>query len=452
MAEADRFYALRDRRTVDYLDRDFPGQLPVSIHAGVQACSTRHGQLLLLTLANLLARAHQEVRFSLAVPNAPLLIDALCDATSLGDELARLLARIDPYGTYDVTGLDLTPAQISVGVGLDCHSDLRWYLGCDRSVAELARRPLRLGRGEVADLRGASLAAIIGAATVFKEALGFESSPTRLSAWNFASGTDADPGPGELPVIDVGRGLMIGAGAVAASASYWLMQWGNAGFWVIVDGDIVKLHNTNRCLLFFPDDAAWPDGEARRKVACLCDRLPNTMPIAKWYDQTAVNQQQFDTVLVLANERNVRSLVSMRNDPIQLQATTGRSWLSQLHRHIVGRDDCIRCRMADIKSPRFACSEGPTETNDEPSRPDAALPFLSAASGLMLVSTLQRLQLGEIGEEDCNTWRWDFRSQHDMASMGRHRCRPDCSTLLPAEAQKKIAAETRWAGQTWLNK
>ena len=449
--ESDRFYTARDRRTKDYLDRDFPSRVPVTIHAGHESCTTQHGQLLLLTLANLLGRAHQQVHFALAVPNAPLRTKALCGATSLGDELLKLLARIDPYGSYAVEGLDLVPARISVGVGVDCRRDLRWYVGYDRSVAELNRSPLALGQGNSADLRGAGLAAIIAAATVFKDALKIETSPTRLSAWNFAYGDEAEAGSAEFPLIDVGRGLMIGAGAVAASASYWLMQWGNADTWVVVDGDIVKLHNTNRCLLFFPDDAGWIDGEARQKVACLCEHLPNATPIGKWYDETPVNEQQFDTVLVLANERNVRTLVSQRNDPVQLQATTGRSWLSQLHRHIVARDDCVRCRMADIKTPSFGCSEGQMETSDEPNRPDAALPFLSAASGLMLVSALQRLQLGELGDDVCNTWRWDFKTQHDMASMGRHRCRPDCTTLLASSARQTIAAQTRWSDQAWLN-
>ena len=113
-------------------------------------------------------------------------------------------------------------------------------------------------------------------------------------------------------MIDVGRGLMIGGGAVAAGAVYWLMQWGNASPWVVVDGDIVKLHNTNRGLLFFPDDADWLRGEPIHKVACLHRYLGGVRPIAEWFDNTPVNEQEFDTVLVLANERAVRTLASQR--------------------------------------------------------------------------------------------------------------------------------------------
>ena len=346
----------------------------------------------------------------------------------------------------------MTPTELSIGVGTHCRRDLRWYLGYDRSNAELAKSPRSLGNDLTADLRGAGLAAILGAAAAIKTALDIETVPTIVSAWNFAGGDNADRGPSNLPTIDVGQGLMVGGGAVAASAVYWLMQWGSAGSWAIADGDFVKLHNTNRCLLFFPDDAGWMDREPRSKVACLKQHLSNVTPIHAWYDEAPLCKQQFDTVLVLANERNVRTLVSHRNDPIQFQATTGRSWLSQLHRHIIGRDDCVRCRMSDIRMPHFACSEVQTATTAQPDRPDAALPFLSAASGLMLVSALQHLQLGEFGGSPVNTWRWDFRTTLQINSSGRHECRHDCSTLLPSDARRTIVENTRWLDQPWLNR
>ena len=59
---------------------------------------------------------------------------------------------------------------------------------------------------------------------------------------------------------------MVGAGAVATAAAYWLVQWGNLSSWTTIDHDTVALHNTNRSLLFFPDDAGWPDGTPQAKV------------------------------------------------------------------------------------------------------------------------------------------------------------------------------------------
>ncbi len=259
IAQSERFYRERDSRTEDYLGDASPALMPVSLHASADACETRSGQLLLVTLANQLARVHRELRFALSAPGAPLLIPALCGGSSVGDEIHRLTRRIDPYGIFELDHPQLVPSAISIGIGAYCQSGLTWYLGCNRSNAELAAVPCGLGRDVSSDLRGAGLAALLGAAAAIKRTLSIETVPTTISAWNLQSGADADPGPRDLPSIDVGRGLMVGAGAAATATVYWLMQWGNSSSWTIVDRDTVKGHNTNRSLLFFPDDAGWPD-------------------------------------------------------------------------------------------------------------------------------------------------------------------------------------------------
>ena len=450
VSERERFYLERDSRTSEYLENDSPANAPVSIHISADACETQSGQLLLLALVNQLARLHRELRFVLASPDTALLTPTLCDASTLGVEVCKLANRIDPYGNFKLDTERTPPDHTSIGVGAYCRRDLTWYLGFDRSNAKIHTEPCGAGNNTSADLRGAGLAATLGAAAATKAALKFETVPTILSAWNFGSGADADPGPAEVPPIDIGRGLMIGAGAVAAAAVYWLMQWGNSSSWTIMDHDRVALHNTNRGLLFFPEDAGWPKAPPLSKVACLSPYLENAVAVDSWYDQAPEARQTFDTVLVLANERDVRTIASSRNDPLQLQATTGRSWLSQLHRHISGRDDCIRCRMEDIRAPQLACGRAPTASADQPGRPDAALPFLSAASGLMLVSALQRLQHGVFGEDEKNVWNWDFRNTLRMNRAAHCACRNDCATVLSPKAHRKIAKLTRWANASWI--
>ena len=356
ISKRDRFYRERDSRTSDYLKGKSPADEPVSIHVSTDACDTQSGQLLLLTLVNQLARIHRELRFVLSAPHRSLLTPTLCGASTLGDEVCRLARRIDPFGKFELATERPPPCQISIGLGTDCRRDLMWYLGFDRSNGKLDTEPCQAGNNVPADLRGAGVAATLGAAAATKAALSFDIVPTTLSAWNFRGGPEADPGPAELPPIDVGRGLMVGAGAVAAAAVYWLMQWGNRSSWTIMDRDRIALHNTNRALLFFPEDAGWSHASPASKVACLSSYLGNTIAVDAWYDQASESAKSFDAVLVLANERDVRSIVSSRNDPIQLQATTGQSWLSQLHRHIAGLDDCVRCRTADIRAPQLACS------------------------------------------------------------------------------------------------
>ena len=449
VSERERFYRERDSRTSEYVESASLVMAPVSVHVSTDACETRSGQLLLQTLVNQLARIHRELRFVVAAPDTALLTPALCGTSTLGDEIVRLAHRIDPFGKFELDTEPTPSEHISIGLGAYCRRDLTWYLGFDRSNAKLNTEPCQAGSNTPADLRGAGLAATLGAAAATKEALNFKTIPTVLSAWNFESGVEADPGPAVLPPVDVGRGLMIGAGAVAAAAVYWLIQWGNESVWTLMDHDRVALHNTNRGLLFFPEDAGWPHTDPMPKVACLSPYLRNAIAVDAWYDEASESKQIFDTILVLANERDVRSIVSARNDPIQLQATTGQSWLSQLHRHISGRDDCVRCRTADIRPPQLACSEALTTTDDKPERPDAALPFLSAASGLMLVSALQHLQHGDIGKGKNNIWNWDFRNIRRMARSFHCSCRDDCSIALSIEARRQITQATRWADQRW---
>ena len=451
--ERDRFYQLRDARTVAYIERNGPPVLaPVAVHADDDTCATQAGQLTLLTLVNQLMRFHRVVRMFTSNPDVALLTPPVRGGVTLRDELVSLAAAIDPYSQFDLhTRLETYPAAVSIGLGKNCRADLDWYLGCDRSVGELGNSPSSLGQGSSSDLRGAGVAAVLGASAAMKGVLGMPVVPRKLSAWNFEEGDAADPGPAALPSVDVGRTLMVGAGAVAASVVYWLMQWGNCGPWTVADADLVALHNTNRCVLFFPADAGWRTGPARYKSHCLAQYLSNIRTVDEWYDKATEAQTDiFDTVLVLANERDVRTLVSHRNNPIQFQATTSPLWRAQLHRHIVRVDDCPSCRMSEVRAPTLKCSEASIATKDNPHLSDAALPFLSVASGLMLVSALQHLQLGRFGTSEINCWGWDFKSTHLMAQSGIRRCDDACTIRLEPNALREVASATRWHHESWL--
>lgn len=451
-AARDRFYRLRDARTQAYLARTPPVNEPVAVHAGEDACTVPEGQLILLALVNQLMRFHRDVRVELSNPAAPLLMPPLQGGSNLADELVNLATAIDPFGMFELgTKLPSSKPALSLGIGQFCPAGLDWYLACDRSLGQLALSPSSLGPRKGDNLAGAGVAAVLGAAAATKTVLGIPVVPRMLSAWNFEEGDAADSGPPGLPPIDVGRTLMIGAGAVANSAAYWLMQWGCRGHWTVVDADRVALHNTNRSLMFFPRDAGWPNGPQRLKTRCLTRYLPGFRAIDEWYDQADVIQDEiFDTVLVLANDRNVRTLASLRNDPIQLEATTSPTWRAQLHRHVIHLDDCPGCRMAEVATATFDCGSVPIVNQQEPEQTDAALPFLSAASGLMLASALRRLQAGELCASRSNIWSWDFRSGLAMTQDGIRMCDDDCTNRLPRESVRRIATSTRWKGEPWL--
>lgn len=125
-----------------------------------------------------------------------------------------------------------------------------------------------------------------------------------------------------------------------------------------------------------------------------------------------------------------------------------KSWHSELHRHIAGRDDCVRFRMSDITKPQLRCGEAAIRV-DGTRAADAALPFLSAGAALRLASMLQRLQLGEFGADKTNRWSWDFASGHRIHPASYCECRGHCSIVRGARARQTVAGMTRWADAPW---
>jgi len=447
MRNCREFHRLRDRRTVEYTEHlgvaDVSGA-PVHVAIDAVAAAGAAGQLALLGLANQLARVHRRITFAVPDPGVPLVVRTPFGGAALGDALLATATAIDPCGTFRL-GTRPEGHVISIGLGAHVGEEFDWYLGADRAIAYLSRMPVGF-TPSAATLRGAALASCLGAAAVFRTQLGLAVVPRTLSAWNYAEGARAAPGPDTLEPLDVGRVLVVGAGAVGAGLAYWLHAFGVAGDWTVVDKDAVELHNTNRGLVFSAAHADWPHlrpDEAARKAQVVATVIPGARAFVGWYDDCGAVKEKYDVILGLANDRNVRHLIAARNATVTLHATTGANWLSQLHRHIAGRDDCIWCRAGEVQTPLLGCSSGKVEQPDGTSS-DAALPFLSAASGLMLATALQRLQHGELEVGARNDWRWDFDSPFRMASSGARLCRDDCRRVHAAHLRQQINEGTRW--------
>lgn len=445
----EAFYHERDRRTEEYIGGQVEDACAICVSIDEAAASTPAGQLLLLGLANQLVRVHRRIVFVLQRPGIRLAARVPFAVPTLGETLLKTCSEIDPWGCFSVQAQPPTAVSVAVGIGEGVGSGYDWYLGADRALAYLDQRACPLRADYPGTLRGSALASCLGAAAVFRGHLGMDVAPRTLSAWNLREGALATPGPDDLAMLNVGRALMVGAGAIGSALAYWLYAMGVGGEWVTLDKDRVELHNTNRGLLFTASDAGWPGGwpvgEGGFKSNIISAYLPGDAVVG-WYHETEETKALYDVILALANEHDVRTQIAQRNAPVVLHATTGSTWLSQLHRHIAGRDDCIRCRTRDVLQARFACSTAPVAVEaGQPSR-DAALPFLSAASGLMLATALQRLQAGELHDNPWNDWRWDFASTHKMSTGGRRRCLSGCCIWLPAPVRRKINVRTRWAG------
>lgn len=445
MNNCAQFYQLRDRRSVEYLGQAIGDLAPVHVAIDAAAASTAAGQLALLALANQLARISRRISFELPDPGVMVLARTPFVGRTLGEVLLTTVHEIDPCGEFRL-GIRPLVRCVSIGLGADVGSGLDWYLAADRAIAYLRRSPAAFV-DTPGTLRGAALASCLGCAAMLREQLGLTVVARTLSAWNYAEGDAAAPGPESLDAVDVGRVLMVGAGAVGAALAFWLHAFGVRGeAWAVLDGDAVELHNTNRGLVFTARHAGWPDGTPENKAILVASLIPGATAHDCWYHECAeLSRRTFDVDLALANDYAVRERLTQRNAAVALQATTGENWLSQLHRHILGRDGCIWCRTGEVKAPVFGCSTGAVE---QPAglRSDAALPFLSAASGLMLATALQRLTTGELAEEAANCWSWDFGSEYRMVARPAVRpCREGCALVPSHTARQKLVNGTRWA-------
>jgi hypothetical protein len=442
MLDADAFYRERDRRSSQYVGSAIPQShiIVVAERAGRMAS----GQLLLLSMANQLARVFRHITFIVPDRNEPVLVRTPFSGASFGEVLADTVHRIDPFGSFPIVDrASVDGLTISVGPSHEL-AGVEWFVGCSGSIAVISRAPVEIS-DSAGSLRGAALAACLGANAVTRAVMGMPNAERRLSAWNFAEGAAADIGPDDVMPVDVGRVLMVGAGAVAGSAAYQLGVVGIAGEWTVLDRDVVKLHNTSRGMVFQASDTVEWSGTARPKVEAVSAALGQRVRIDRnWFDESSLSGDAYDVILALANERNFRHLVSTRRENVVLQATTSSNWSSQVHRHVLGRDGCVFCRTGRLEPVAFGCSTATVVRQDGGSE-DAALPFLSAAAGLMLVTMLERLQRGHLIELPGNGWAWDFHSTNHMARSFAHSCQEDCDRIRPDSMRAGVGGDRRWA-------
>ncbi len=422
-------------RTVGYQPGFRLDQRPVVIELA-PGSETPSGQHLASCLTNLLARAHPRLVFvgeleGDYLPRSPFGYETLIEAT------AGQAQEINPSISVDVvqkipagdvlTSLSIGPGRGELSLGTD------GWLASFGSEARIVDRP--------ASRWGAALAACFGAWFAFQRLL---DAPVRLggtySLWDACRPTCVQ-GPLTDDALDVGRVLQVGAGGVGAALDYWLATAPLSGAWTIVDGDDVEPSNLNRQLAFLATDAGW-EAPVAKKAPVAASRLgPSVRANDKWWGKDPdLVAERFDVILALANERGVREALQDRQPPLLLHATTSPNYQAQLHRHVSGRDDCIRCRLPG-GAPVLACSE--VELPD--GQTDAALPFLSGLAGLLLAVALARLASGDLADDNTNLISVDLGGNQPQTQTLTWTCREGCRSWGPRTVREQLAAGTRWA-------
>ncbi len=444
MWNSERFYRERDRRTEAYIRGKGRPPRPVDLVWGDEAATSEWGQLSILSTINMLARFSRGGR--LQGPDARMLIRSPFGGGWLRDTVETTARAIDPYGKWSLE--PLTGSNFTLGIGQDSEP-ATFYGRADGWAAVVGPTPpTKSSSGpRRADLLGAGLCACLLSANAFKASFGLDQGAFtgRLSLWS--SGLDGDPGP-ELPIeLDLGRVLIAGAGAVASGFAYWSRFLPFRAHWDVVDTDRVELHNTNRSLLFLPSDAGWGGSERAQKAAVLGGFLTDARPFVGRVDQILEGGQRWDLILVVANDYGARTWIQSSKPALGLAATTGADWTTQSFRYRPGRDRCLVCDFPETGSPKLECATATIRTpdvDDEGDSPDAALPFLSAAAGLMLVADLAKLSMGELAASPWHVATWDWFRGIGRPTQFAQSCDSECTRWGSPSVRRKVNRGTRW--------
>jgi hypothetical protein len=443
---AEEFYRLRDDRTNLYsgVVGDYHAKaVRVTAHPGV--LRSLAGQVMLIVSVNLLARWCRRV--VLAMEDQPLHV-RLGPAGSL---LAFALASMkdaDPFGDFSLD--DARPHDLHLHIGDACPSTAvpTTVLSARGWYAAVGRPGEPVLRGDSANPIGGAAAAILGAAQVFRDALGraelygkeflldaFSARPVRevlLRRWE-----EQDAG------VDLGRLLMVGAGSVGSAAAYFMHLFGLRGWMRVVDGDVAKVENISRSPVFGRRFHGW--GKARAVKEALSGGVLEVEAEDLWWREYKNRSlARYDIVIPVANEQNIRWELQNSYPPLMVHAATGRNWNVNFGRHIPGVDDCLADRFAGFEEqPVFTCATGKVAVS--PTRSvDASLPFLSFFAGFSIATDLVRLGM-EGYPHTPNYGDYSFRKNRFTPQLFPELPREECVCHTQAEGFWHFQRHSRYS-------
>jgi hypothetical protein len=432
--------AARNDRTLRYT-RGLQPEIPAGITSGPATLATIPGQIATLTAVNMLARAHPEI--ILALPDTPLLIPSPVGGTTLVGACVKLIAAISPDVAVR-TARHFLPGTLSIGIGHDAGPATTYAGGARWTARASSTRPQPVTADPSSTL-GAGLAVTLAAGYIFRVAIGLPAVADRgVSLWSLAPASEPT-GPATFGPVAVGTAWLVGAGAVGSCLAWWLHFTGVSGKWTVIDGDFADDTNLNRSLGLFAAHTG-PGGQGPvAKAGAAAALIPGAIPYPHWWeDWSATDPGSPDVLIPTANDRGIRPAIAAYGHPATIHATTSRDWTAELHRHLPGRDGCITCRLPE-RVPSFACATGtiPSAAEDDQGR-DAALPFLSAAAGVLLLGGLLQLQHGRWQTHDRNHWRLWFDQSPRPLQSSYWVCSSSCGYTPAPAIRKVIHGATRW--------
>jgi hypothetical protein len=402
---ADDFYAERDHRTqleVNNLHQYV--HTPIEIRIDPEFAEDLTVQRMALVAANLTARWARNVR--VFVPRVQLAtVLRVHNDERLDSRIKREMSEGDPFGNFEVGEItESSSPGLRLNIGPFCAYPLSNadYVVDATGWTVLGRRggSTRDCRRDVATAPAAALAAAIGAADLFKRAIGHPTNEwlgqIEWCTWHHKLHCDVlHCAHVAVPqTVELGDLLIAGVGAVGSALLYVLSLMPLRGHVTVLDRDMVEASNLNRAPLFTALDAAQSRSKTDvaqgllRSLGILADAVQGA-----WRDNSErFAQRGFDAWVSLTNEDGAWAEVPFELPPIVLHGTTTSGWGIGFGRHIPRVEDCTACRLPRPHSEfRGPCAEGEINSSDQQEPARASLPFLSAASAALIASELLKL-------------------------------------------------------------
>lgn len=412
-ADAKAFYAERDHRTqleVSTLDRYVRVPVEICVDRGLADDITI--QRITLIAVNLTARWARNIR--VVVPDVelaqPLRIHG--DKT-LSSRLTREMLGADPFGNFTIangTGFDPTVLRLCVG---PCKSETFKIANEDYLVD--AAGWIAIGRRAIMEdtyqrscstAPVAALAAAVGAADLFKRAIGHPVEHwlgnVNWCMWHNTMEcvvSECGAPAHESSVAELGELLVAGIGAVGSAFLFILSLMPLRGRVTVFDRDFVETSNLNRSPLFTAADAA----VSRSKSEVALDLLFRCGIEGKAVQGTwaafgeSFGRDRFDLWVSLTNEDGAWADVPFQLPPLVLHGTTTSGWGIGFGRHIPRLEDCTLCRLPRPHEEfRGPCAEGDIAPPEDSQPIRASLPFLSTVSGSLIAAEVLKLEFPEL--------------------------------------------------------
>ncbi len=437
----------RDKRTDPILKSRNHKNSKVLIAVGSETGKTFPGQVMAITLANLLPRIFNHLgEISAQVILRPKL--SLFNKTEFGEEFIQLVTSANPQATL-YSNENTNSFDFVIGVGPDSQQMVSRMLDvivdADGWICLInPRKGIKLAHCSK-NIAGPVFSACLGLSELIKHSAGYsEQSLIRNRALSLLDYSILDIEKLEAEKINsnykplkFGKILMVGAGGVGSSVAY-LLNILDASFEIdIVDIDTVSDNNLSTSPLFFFEQF---DHKANKAVV-LADRLNNgknktarshAMKYSLFSKQNKRTSGQFDVVLPLADILNAENQIE--NARLQLQqgiypfmihGTTTPDWGINLHRHVPYMDDCIMCRFPSSRfNAKFSCGET-IVVQDNNQQDHLALPFQPLAAATLVVVELIRMALG-LPLSDFNKVYIDTKGSLEMISRSKELQKKDC--------------------------